>query len=407
MSRMPSHTKNDEFKVGNYVLPDPLRLANGEYVRDTRTWIEKRRPEILRLFEQHQHGVTPSNPLRARYEMVDENVIALGGRAKRTQLRIRFDDEANSPAIRVLIYIPALAVEAAPTLLHVGFAPPAIMIDEPGIDVGMAWNPASKSRVADRAAPRPPCLPRHAFELFVQCGFAVAYVYYEDIEPDFQGGAKYGVRSLFGPQVEPRRSDEWGSVGVWSWGISRVLDYLLTHPGVDGGRVALSGVSRLGKAVLWAGAQDERFALVIPMLSGEGGDAISRRNCGESIADLVNPERFPYWFAPRYAEYANSVATLPVDAHMLIALIAPRPILQIVGSADSWADPEGEFLASLAAKPVYELFGRTGVGLDDYPKPNTKSLNDMGFFVHDGPHTTLPSDFEAMAQFMKKHLPPT
>jgi hypothetical protein len=193
-------------------------------------------------------------------------------------------------------------------------------------------------------------------------------------------------------------------VGAWAWGISRVLDFLLTQPTVDAGRVALSGVSRLGKAVLWAGAQDERFAAVIAMLSGEGGDAVSRRNFGESIADLVAPERFPYWFAPRYAEYAQDVDSLPVDGHMLLALMAPRPLLQITGSEDHWADPKGEFLASLAAKPVYELFGKRGVDWLEFPAAGSRSLNDMGYFIHKGPHMTYLEDYAVLADFLDRHF---
>lgn len=401
--RMPPPTNTDESKVVSYVLPDPLRLASGERVIDARTWTTKRRPEILRLFEQNQHGVTPSSQLAPRYHVLDTEVPGLGGLARRTQVRIRFSDAADTPTIRVLLYVPAVAKGPVPTLLHVGFAPAARMINETGLDVGMSWNPNSKVRIPDRDAPRHPCFPLEAFRFFIERGYGVAYVYYEDIEPDFQGGAKYGIRTLFGPQDEPRQPDEWGAVAAWAWGISRVLDYLLTNPAVNGTKVGLSGVSRLGKAVLWAAATDERFALAIPMLSGEGGSTISRRNYGESIADLVDPNRFPYWFAPRYADFAFDVQNLPVDGHMLLSLLAPRPVLQITGSEDKWADPKGEFLASLAAKPVYELFGKQGVPMTDFPVPNTKLLHDMGYFIHDGPHMTFPVDFAVIAEFLELH----
>jgi hypothetical protein len=397
-------TNTDEAQVGSYVLPDPMQLANGERVRDAKTWTAVRRPEIMRLFQENQHGVIPAARKAARYQVVDHEVMVFDGLAQRTQVRIRFSDRPDAPVIRVLLHVPVAAKRPVPTLLHIGFSPPALLLDQPGLDVGQVWSSKTDTRIPDREAPKVLDFNAKTFQHFLERGYAVAYVYYGDIEPDYAGGAAHGVRSLFGPQGGPRQPDEWGSLGAWSWGLSRVLDYLQTNSAVDGRQVALSGMSRLGKAVIWAGACDERFAVVIPMASGEGGCTISRRNYGETIADLTDPERFPYWFAPRYADYAFDVPRLPVDGHMLVALIAPRPILQVCGSADTWSDPKGEFIASLAAKPVYELFGKRGIDLTTYPGPDTKSLNDMGYYLHDGPHTTLPADFAVMSAFLDKHL---
>ena len=173
---------------------------------------------------------------------------------------------------------------------------------------------------------------------------------------------------------------------------------------VDAGQIALSGVSRLGKTVIWAAARDERFAMAIPMLSGEGGAAISRRNYGETIADLTNPVRYDYWFAPKYEEYAFQPDELPVDGHLLLAAIAPRPVLQIVGSTDTWSDPIGEWVAAKAAAPVYALYGQKGIGGEDEPMPGSRILNDMGLFMHDGRHTVLPEDFDVMTDFMDRHF---
>ncbi len=400
----PPPTNTDESKVVSYILPDPLVLANGERVRDAKTWIAQRRPEILRLFEQNQHGVTPAGAFKPRYHVVDRDAPAFDGLAQRTQVRIRFSDQPETPTIRVLLFVPVAAKRPVPTLLHIGFSPPILLLDQPGLDVGQVWNSKTDARIPDREAPKVADFRLESFQHFLERGYAVAYVYYGDIEPDYAGGAARGVRTLFGPQERARKPDEWGSLGAWSWGLSRVLDYLQTNPAVDGRQVALSGMSRLGKAVIWAGARDERFAVVIPMASGEGGCTISRRNFGETIADLTAPDRFPYWFCPRYADYAFDAPRLPVDGHMLISLIAPRPILQVCGSQDAWSDPKGEFIASLAARPVYELFGKRGVDLPSYPPPDTKSLNDMGYYLHDGPHTTLPADFAVMSAFLDRHL---
>ena len=182
------------------------------------------------------------------------------------------------------------------------------------------------------------------------------------------------------------------------------MDYLQTNNSIDKQRIALSGVSRLGKTVLWTAAQDQRFAMVIPIVSGEGGAAISRRNYGETIADLTNPHRYHYWFAPRYADYAFSPDKLPVDGHMLLSLIAPRPVLQIVGVSDTWSDPKGEWIAAKEATPVYNLYGLEGLRIKEYPSPGTVILNDMGFYIHEAGHSVIPEDFEIMVKFMNKHF---
>ncbi len=263
-----------------------------------------------------------------------------------------------------------------------------------------SWNVQQQIRIPDREARLLKDIhPEH----FIKKGYGIATVYYGDIEPDFDQNGQYGVRSLFDFDGS-REPDEWGAIGAWSWGLSRILDYLQTAPAVDGEKIALSGVSRLGKTVLWAAAQDERFAMVIPMVSGEGGAAISRRNYGETVADLTNPVRYDYWFAPKYQEHAFNVDELPVDAHMLLSLIAPRPVLLVVGSTDTWSDPIGEWAAAKAAGPVYKLFGLKGINRDAKPIPGDRFLNDIGFFMHDGGHTVLPEDFEVMTDFMDLHF---
>jgi hypothetical protein len=175
---------------------------------------------------------------------------------------------------------------------------------------------------------------------------------------------------------------------------------------VDAKRVAIMGVSRLAKTVLWAGALDTRFAMVIDICSGEGGSALSRRNYGETIAHLVEPSRSPYWFCPNYQKYSDHVDRFPVDAHMLMALIAPRPALLVTGNTDKWADPKGAFLSAVAAGPVYNLLGKQGLGTNDLPLAGEPVLNDIGFYMHNGGHGTDPSDWEVILKFMQMHLQP-
>jgi hypothetical protein len=164
------------------------------------------------------------------------------------------------------------------------------------------------------------------------------------------------------------------------------------------------GVSRLGKTVMWAGARDTRFAMVIASCSGEGGAALSRRDYGETVAHLAAPTRYPYQFAINYQKYAQHVDQLPVDANMLVALIAPRPLLLQTGSTDLWSDPKGEFLAAVAAGPVYKLLGKDGLDTDQWPPAGTPILHTIGYYMHDGGHGTLPSDWPIFLDFMKMHL---
>jgi len=188
--------------------------------------------------------------------------------------------------------------------------------------------------------------------------------------------------------------------------LSRVMDYLETDKDIDAKRVALTGASRLGKTVLWTGARDIRFAMIIASVSGEGGAALSRRNYGETVAHLVAPTRFPYQFAGNYAQYGPDPNKLPMDGHMLVALIAPRPVLLQTGSTDGWSDPKGEWLAAVAAKPVFELFKETGPDTTQWPEPEDSSqlLHHLGYFMHKGPHGVLPTDWPRFIDFMKKYL---
>jgi (4-O-methyl)-D-glucuronate---lignin esterase len=265
---LPPGTNIDESKVGTYTLPDPLVMADGKRVRDSKMWMEKRRPEIMSLFEENQYGYTPQKKLQPRYDVFDKNSAAFDGKAIRTQVRIRFSDDPATPTLRVLLYTPAGASGPVPTLLHIGFSPNSLVVNDPAVEEGFGWNSQTKQRVPGRQARK---IGEFDTSVFLDHGFGIAMIYYGDIDPDFDGGAVHGVRTLFGDVTKERGPTEWGTIGSWSWGASRVLDFLQTNARVDGRKVALSGVSRLGKTVLWAGAQDQRFAVIMPLVSGEGG----------------------------------------------------------------------------------------------------------------------------------------
>ncbi len=391
----------DEAKVGSYTLPDPLVLSNGKRVNDAKTWMEKRRPEIVRLFEENQFGQSPGRPAGMSFDVFDKGTPAFDGKALRRQATIYFSSNKSGPKMDLLIYLPANATKPVPLLLNISFTANSNAVDDPGIKPGEIWS-REKRRVPatkDGRFGSLNVLP------FLAQGFGVATVYYGDIDPDFLGGVSLGVRALYlkAGHAEPA-PNEWGAIGAWAWGLSRALDYFETDKGIDAKRVAIVGVSRLGKTVLWAGAHDQRFAMVIASCSGEGGAALSRRNYGETIKHLTEPTRYPYQFCANYGRYGDRVNEFPVDAHMLLSLIAPRPVLLQTGDTDLWSDPKGEFLAAVAAEPVFTLLGKQGLGTDQMPAAGQPILHTLGYAEHAGGHGTVPGDWDIFLKFMQMHL---
>ncbi|HZS09805.1 MAG TPA: acetylxylan esterase [Blastocatellia bacterium] len=391
----------DESRVGSYTLPDALVFADGKPVRDAQTWFRKRRPEIVRLFEQNQFGRSPGRPAGMSFDVFDRGTPALGGQAIRRQVTVWFSRDKAGPKMDLLIYLPAAARKPVPLLLNLSFTANSSVVDDPGVKPGEVWN-REKKRVP---APKNTNFGRLNVTPFLAQGIGVATIYYGDIDPDFQGGIPYGVRApyLKPGQTEPA-PDEWGAIAAWAWGLSRTMDYLETDAGVDAKRVAILGVSRLGKTVLWAGAHDPRFTMVIASCSGEGGAALSRRNYGETIKHLTAPSRYAYQFCANYQKYGDHVDQFPVDSHLLLALLAPRPVLLQTGDKDFWSDPKGEFLAAVAAGPVYKLAGKQGLDTDRMPAAGEAILHTIGYFMHDGGHGTVPSDWDLFLKFMQMHL---
>jgi (4-O-methyl)-D-glucuronate---lignin esterase len=392
----------DETRVGTYTLPDPLVLANGKPVRDADTWFKKRRPEIMRLFEENQFGRSPGRPADMSFDVFDKGTPAFEGKAIRRQVAIYFSRNKSGPKMDLLIYLPVNANQPVPLFLNLSFTANSSAVDDRGVKPGEVWGRDKKRGPAPKggAFGRLDVLP------FLAQGIGVATVYYGDIDPDFLGGVSNGVRALYlkPGQTEPA-PDEWGSIAAWAWGLSRAMDYFETDKNVDAKRVAIFGVSRLGKTVLWAGAHDTRFALVIASCSGEGGAALSRRNYGETIKHLTAPTRYPYQFAANYQKYGDRVNEFPVDSHMLIALIAPRPLLLQTGDQDFWSDPKGEFVAAAAATPVYRLLGQRGIDSVQMPAAGQAVLDPtLGYYMHKGGHGTISSDWEVFLKFFQTHL---
>jgi hypothetical protein len=392
-----------EDSVGEYVLPDPLTMINGQKVRDAKTWTQKRRPELVKLFEEIEYGKMPPRPPDMHFNVVDKGTPAFNGKAIRKQVTIYFTKDTGDNKMDIVIYLPVKTREAVPLLLNISFAAPNQVIDDPGIKTGSIWTREGKRVEANQ----PSRFGKMDVEQFITEGIGFACVYYGDIEPDFKDGIKYGIRKQYlrAGQTTPA-ADEWGAISAWAWGLSRAMDYFETDKQIDAKRVALQGASRLGKTVLWTGVHDTRFKMVIASISGEGGAAISRRNYGENIKHITDTSRYYYQFAANYHSYANKVNSLPFDAHMLVALMAPRPLLLQTGNTDYWSDPKGEFLSAVAASPVYNLFGLKGLETSSMPGANDESLlmNPLGYYMHAGGHTVLPEDWKLFIRYMKKYL---
>jgi len=346
----------DEAKVPDYELPDPLVMEDGTPVETPEQWYKHRRPELLRLFEEHVYGRTPKRSLEIRAKMINE-CLAFDGRALRREFDLSVPGKSDGP-IRLLIYSPTQVDGPAPAFLALNFMGNHSIQPDPQITLSTQWirGRAGHGIEENRAteASRGKLSSRWPVERILARGYALVTAYYGDIDPDFDDGFANGVHPALGSASGAEREpSEWGSIGAWAWGLSRALDFLEGDALVDAGRVALLGHSRLGKTALWAGATDERFALVISNNSGCGGAALSRRCFGETVARINRV--FPHWFCERFRSYNGRESALPVDQHQLIALIAPRPVLICSAEEDRWADPLGEQLAARAAAPVFRF----------------------------------------------------
>jgi len=395
----------DEAKVPSYTLPDPLRLGDGRPVTSASEWRERRRPELVRLFEDHVYGRSPGAPEAMRFVVVEKAKKALGGRATRRQVRVLLDGTQSGPGFDLLLYLPNATPHPVPAFLGLNFGGNHSVHPDPGIRLSRAWAPEGPGVVDHHAteAGRGKDAAAWPIERILERGYALATVYYGDLEPDHADGWRDGVRARIGPGTAGRfADDDWGAIAAWAWGLERALDYLQTDPDVDGRRVAVIGHSRLGKTALWAGARDEGFALVVSNDSGEGGAALARRKFGERTADLVRA--FPHWFCGRFRDYAGREEALPVDQHELVALVAPRPLYVASATEDRWADPRGEFLGAKAAEPVYRLLGRDGLGVAEPPAPDHPVGGAIGYHLRTGAHALTAWDWEQYLAFADRWL---
>lgn len=398
----------DESKVGQYTLPDPLSMQNGRPVKDARAWTQERRPELLKLFEDQVFGRTVAPHTTPIVEVFESGSKALAGKAVRKQFTIWFARRKEGPKVDVLLYLPTGASRPVPVFTGLNFGGNATVHADPGIRLGPVWTrvPTDRTRyekqiLTEKARGRGS--EQWQVEKILERGYGLATACYDDIEPDFVGGMKHGVRtlSLGAGQTDPG-SGEWGAIGAWAWGLSRIVDVLAADKAIDSRKIALIGHSRLGKTALWAGAQDPRFAIVISNNSGEGGAALARRNYGETLLRINTA--FPHWFCANYKQYGTDPNRLPVDAHELLALIAPRPVYVASAEEDRWADPRGEFLAAVSAGRVYELLGKQGLGTDAMPAIHQPIMKTIGYHIRAGKHNVTAYDWDQYLAFADMHF---
>ena len=374
----------EESGVPAYTLPDVLAGA-----KTVKEWEKKRRPELYALFEQEMFGTVPEKPEGLHFQVRESAPDALDGLATRRQVRIYFD-AAETLYEDLLLYIPNGRKGPAPAFLGVNFRGNHTIGPDPSVLLPDSLR-YRKDYVLD---PRGSQSSRWPLRAILERGYAVATFCCEDVVPDADGYP--GIRAAYPGYT-------WGALAAWGWGLSRALDYLETDADVDAGRVAVFGHSRMGKAALWAGARDTRFAMVISNASGCGGAAISRRRFGETVRRINT--HFPYWFCGNFHKYGDNEDMLPFDQHELLALIAPRPLYVESGSEDSWADPHGEFLSLSGAAPVYELYGYEGFKDSEWPaieQPVSKGRN--GYHIRRGRHDIQEYDWLRYLDFADRNL---
>jgi hypothetical protein len=371
------HVSNyDEAKVPPYTLPELLVAANGTRIQSADQWMKIRRPELLKLYETEIYGKVPANAPKVVWE---DSGVTGSGTGVFVQKRVvgKVGNAADSPRINVTITTPAGAKGPVPIVLSVNF----------GGGAG-GRGPISSGE------PIPDIIAR---------GWAHASVGYADIQPDSTAFTQGVIgQTLAAGQTAPA-PDEWGTISAWAWGISRIIDYFETDKAIDARQVAIMGHSRLGKTVLWAGAQDPRVAVVFSSCAGEMGSSLARRDWGETVDDMA--QNFAWQFAGNFQKWPGKWNDMPVDAHMLIALNAPHPVFITGGTTDQWADPKGEFLAAVAAGPVYRLLGKKDLGITELPALDTPVITgDLGWHYHTGGHSATPADWKAFLDFASKYL---
>jgi hypothetical protein len=390
--KAPNAANTDESKASPYTsLPDPLIFDNGEKVRDAKTWWNKRRPEIVELFDREIYGRVPKSVPEVTWQVVtikDDTVDNIPVVVKKLSGHV---DNSSFPSISVDIQltltIPKKTNTPVPVVMEFGFIfPPGFKFPDP--PTGSPKEPSWQYQVLSK-------------------GWGYAILVPTSYQSDWGAGLTKGIIGLTN-KGENRKPDDWGALRAWAWGASRALDYFETDKSVNAKEVIVEGLSRYGKAAIVTMAYDSRFALAFIGSSGAGGVKILRRTYGEQVENLTSSGEY-HWFAGNFLKYAGplKVNDLPADAHELVALCAPRPVFISCGSLEvegAWVDAKGMFLGGAYASPVYELLGKRGLGTYDFPPiETTLTSGEIAFRQHKGGHTTGPN-WPAFLRYADKYI---
>lgn len=392
----------DEAKIPAYSLPDPLIFNNGTAVKSLKDW-KIRRAEIYSDFEKEVFGAVPKWNGSLRWVVLSSKDDAIEGIAKRREVRLELSNGIQKNDLTILIYLPQNSKDA-PVFLSYNFDGNHTTTTDSDVLIPDSWVSNNKELgILNNHANengRGKMISRWPVKEIVSHGFGLATVYYGDVDPDFDDGFKNGVHQLFD---SGRDSTSWGAVVAWAWGLSRIMDYFEKDQEINANKIIVLGHSRLGKAALWAGASDLRFAMVVSNCSGCGGAALSKRIYGETVGSINHA--FPHWFCNNFKKYSLREDLLPVDQHELIALMAPRPVYVASAADDLWADPKGEFLACVYASPVYELLGGKKFPVKEMPMLCAPILGDISYHIRPGKHDITLYDWncymDVASQFFK------
>ena len=382
-------------------MPDPLTTLDGRRVATKEQWQSERRPELKTLFQHYMYGYFPAAPkVTAKVERTDPK--ALGGKATLKEITLSFGGP-DVPKVHLLLVVPNNRSKPAPVFVGMNFTGNHTLLNDPQIRLPRSWMRNAKTgKAAD--ADRGKAVDTWAIEDTIDRGYAVATCYYGDVVPDDPKRRDEGVQ----PHFTSKGGDhDWGAVAAWAWGLSRVVDYLVTDPDLEAGKIIVVGHSRLGKTALVAGAFDERIAVVIPHQAGQGGSAPSRGTGGVAkkyeTVKRIN-DAFPHWFNGAYKQFGDRPERLPFDQNSLVALCAPRPVLFTNAVEDVWANPAGQFEVLKAADPVYRLLGVEGLAAKEFPAVGTLVDSRLGYFIREGKHSMTRDDWRVYLAFADKHL---
>ena len=371
--------KADPPDMPAYTVPDLLTAADGRKIATADDWQKIRREEVLELFRKYVYGRVPATPYQKSFQVVHEDPMAMGGAATLKQVDVTITANGQSLVIHLVLFVPNKTPKPVPAFL---------LICNRGLE---NIDPTRKTKSEFWPA-----------EEVIARGYAIAAFYNADVDPDKHDGFQNGIHGML--DKGNRAPDAWGTIAAWAWGASRCMDYLETDKDIARDKVAVIGHSRGGKTALWAGAQDERFAIVCSNDSGCGGAALSRRKLvGKETVARIN-KGFPHWFNETFKTYADREDSLPVDQHMLVALMAPRAVCVASAEQDLWADPRGEFTSARLARPVYQLFGKDGLGeAAEMPAINGAIHGDgVHYHIREGKHNLTLVDWNSYLDFADK-----